>query len=153
KASAPGSLRISIGSEKVQRHVRLRPDHPAVVRFGPDVEERAGRQLDDDTVLERDGGPSRQDQPEMLDRAAPGADGGPHIGGPLPPGLVGRSADREVPETDDLEPAVPHLADIVRFLEPLEQDAIDHRWSPDVHFNSTINTYVSLDPTFSPMCD
>src|SRR5689334_7663284 len=125
-----GSLHVVIRAEEVQRDVWLVADDPAVVRDGGDVEQLAGAELVDRTVVECDGGGAGEHQPDMLDRAARGAEAGADVRAPLPSRLVRGAADGHAAEAHDFELAVLERADLVRSLEAFEINHVAHRYSP-----------------------
>src|SRR5689334_14133294 len=97
-----GSLHVVVRTEEVQRDVRLVADDPAVVWRGGDVEQLAGAELVDGAVVERDGGGAGEHQPDVLDRAARGADARADVLAPLPSRLVRGTADGHAADVDDL---------------------------------------------------
>src|SRR4029453_7394386 len=97
-------------AEKMQRHVRLVANHPAVVRRRWNVKEASGTQLDDGPVFEGSGCSARDDEADVLDRAARRTDSRSDVDRPLPAGVVRGAADREAADPHDLEASLLHLA-------------------------------------------
>src|SRR5687768_5535417 len=96
-------VRIVLGSQEMQGDVGFVPHHPAVVRYRWDVENVARAELDHSAIAERGRGGPGEHQSDMLDLASLGADGRTNVNRPLPPWLVGRPADGESGDLDDLE--------------------------------------------------
>src|SRR5215207_2627141 len=110
------------GAEEVERDVRLVADHPAIVRLGRDVEQLAGPELDHPAVSERRRRGARQHEAHVLHGASGLPERRADVLRPAPAGLVRRSTDREPPEVNELEAPLQQLADLVRLLEPLQDD-------------------------------
>ena len=120
--------------EKMQRHIRLVPDHPTVVRDRRDVENIAGRHFDDRPVAHRGDGAARNDHAHVLDIAQRRARQRSDVFRPLPAGLVTRAPDGQPADPDDIEPALLEQASFVRILESLENHF--------QHFHFSENNYV-----------
>jgi hypothetical protein len=111
-----------VGAQEVQRHVRLVPDDPAVVRLRRYVEELSRAQLYYSAIGEGSGSPAREHQTDVLYGAADRTHTWAYMGRPTPARFVGRAADGEAAEMHELEATLDHLSDFVGRFEALEND-------------------------------
>src|SRR5580658_7595436 len=105
----------------MQGDVGLVADHPAIVTWGAgrNVEECAGAEFVDGTVVHGGGGTAGEDEADVFDVAARSADGGADVLGPAPTWLVGSAADRHATEADQFEFPFFEGADFVGGFEAL----------------------------------
>src|SRR5579859_4342165 len=85
-------FRVLLGTHEMEGHIGFISYYPAVVRRWRNVEQLTGTQLYYGAISECGCGNSRYRQPHVRDRTALLAKLGPHMFGPLPAGLVSRSA-------------------------------------------------------------
>src|SRR5262249_37770869 len=111
---------VALGPEKVQGHVNLVADDPAVVRHRRDVEELTRPELDDPAVLERRRGRALEDHPPVLHVAPCGTHIRPHVLRPPPPPLIGGATDGYAADPDNLQPALGKAAPLVGPFESFE---------------------------------
>src|SRR5271155_580393 len=85
---------VVVGPGKMQRHVRLVADYPAIVArwAGGNVEQGAGAEFVDGAVVHRGGSAAGEDQADVFDIATRGADRGANMHGPAPARFVGGAA-------------------------------------------------------------
>src|SRR5260370_31286249 len=112
----------------MQRDVRRIPHHPTVVtgRSGWNIKEHSGAEFVDRAVLHRSRGTSGEHHPNMLDVAARRAHARPDMNGPLPSGLVRRTADGHAPDANQLKFSFFEHSYFVRLLKAL-QNCLKHR--------------------------
>src|SRR5204862_3005384 len=104
-------------AKKMQRHIPLVADHPAVVRLGRNMKQRSRSELPHPAILERDRCRSLENESEMLDAAQLQANSRTDIDRPPPTRFVGRATDRHPADVHQLEAALGELAQLVRILE------------------------------------
>ena len=94
------------------------------MRDGWNVKDLTGTKLDDRAVVERGGGRPGQHEPDVFDCAAGRTDSWTDVLGPFPSRLVGRAADRQAADVDELELALDEHAGFVGCVELFESDRI-----------------------------
>jgi hypothetical protein len=114
-----GTVGVVVRTEKMQGDIRLVADHPAVVSRR-DVEDVSLVQLGNGAVVHCSRRAPRDNDADMLNRAARRAGSGADMRRPSPARLVDRAADRHAAYPNNLELALLKRANFVRLLEPLQ---------------------------------
>src|ERR1051326_5759421 len=109
----------------MQRYIRLIAHHPAVVRFGGNMEERTRSSLPHAPVSERSCRAALKHEPHMLHATTLGTNSRPDIDRPPPARFVGRATQREATDAHELKPAAGEMAYLVRCVKALEND-VEH---------------------------
>src|SRR5215831_10934049 len=109
---------VVVRAEKMQGDVGLVADHPTVVS-GCDVEDVSRAHLGDRAVVHRRGRAAGDDDADMLDRAARGANSRADMQRPSPARFVSRAADRHAAYPHNLELTFLERPNFVWLLEPL----------------------------------
>src|SRR5262249_17776498 len=116
------SSSILLGSEKVQRHVRLIADDPAVVRHRRNVKQAAAFKFNDATIIECNCCSSRENKPDMFNGTTRRADSRADVLAPFPPSLIRRTTNCHSAEVDQLEFPFLHHAHFIRRVERFQND-------------------------------
>jgi hypothetical protein len=113
---------VGFGAGEVDGDVGLVAYYPAVMTWGAggNVEQGARAEFVDAAVVHGGAGTAGQDQADVFDIAAPGADGGADVLGPLPAGLIGSAADGHGAEVDEFEYSFFEGADFVGGFEAFQ---------------------------------
>jgi|SRR6185436_15564790 len=114
--------RVILGSEEVQRHVRLIADDPAVVRHRRYVKQIACMKLNYATIIECNRRGSRENKPDMFNRTARRADTGADVLAPFPSRLICRTTNCDSAEVDQLKFPFLHHAHFIRSVERFQND-------------------------------
>src|SRR5512141_1755807 len=112
--SALAFSRVLFSAEKVQRHIRLIADDPAVVRHRRNVKQVACVKLNYATIVERNCRGPRENEPDVFNGTTRRANARADVLTPFPPGLIRRTANCDSAEMDQLEFAFLHHAHFVR---------------------------------------
>jgi hypothetical protein len=115
--------RVLFGAEKVKRNVGLIADDPAIVRDGRNVEKIAGFEFDHQTIIERDGGDSRENEANVFNRATRRADTWTDVLAPFPTGFIRRAPNRHPADVNQFELPFLHPPHFIRRLEPFQNHA------------------------------
>jgi hypothetical protein len=106
----------------MQRHVRLVPDDPAVVRNRRDVERLSRTELEHTAIVEGRRRDAAEDEPDVLDLAACFADRRADVLGPSPARLVLRTPNGDSANPDGVEPALWERSRFVWLVESFQDD-------------------------------
>ena len=121
-ASALAFGRVILGSEEVQRHVRLIANDPAVVRHRRNVKQIACVKLNYATIIERNCRGSRENKPDMFNGTTRRANTRADVLAPFPPWLIRRTTNCDSAEVDQLEFPFLHHAHFIRSVERFQND-------------------------------
>src|SRR5271156_3405232 len=123
-----GTVGVVIRAEKMEGDVGLVADHPAVVTRR-DVEDVSRAYLGDGAVVRCSSCAARDDDADMLDRAARRAGRRTDMQRPSPAWFIGRAADRHAAYPNNLELSFLKGPNFVGLLEPLQHHihVLSHR--------------------------
>ena len=114
--------RVILGSEEVQRHVRLIANDPTVVWHGRNVEQIACVKLTYSTIIERNGRGSRENEPDVFNRTTRRANTRANVLAPFPSWLIRRTTNCDSAQVDQLEFPFLHHAHFIRRVERFQND-------------------------------
>src|SRR6478735_8454350 len=121
-ASALAFSRVLLGAEKVQRHIRLIANDPAIVRHRRNVKQIACAKLNYSTIAERDCCDSRENKPDMFNGTPCRANTRADVLAPFPSWLIRRTTNCDSAEVDQLEFPFLHHAHFIRRVERFQND-------------------------------
>src|SRR6478752_5646981 len=114
--------RVILGSEEVQRHIRLIANDPAVVWHGRNVKQIACVKLNYSIIMECNCRGSRENKPDVFNRTARRANARADVLAPFPPRLIRRTTNCDSAEVDQLEFAFLHHPRLIRRIERFQND-------------------------------
>src|SRR5215469_11325018 len=117
KAVSTASGPVLFGANKVQRHVRLIANDPAIVRHRRNVKQLAGFQFNYATIIECNCRGSRENKPDMFNGTTRCANAWSDVLAPFPPGLICRTTNCDSAEVDQLEFPLLHHAYFIWCVE------------------------------------
>src|SRR6476620_9687576 len=120
--SALAFSRVLFSAEKVQRHIRLIANDPAVVRHRRNVKQVACVKLNYATIVERNCRGPRENKPDMFNGTTRRANTRTNVLAPFPPGLIRRPTNCDSAEVNQLEFSFLHHAHFIRRVERFQND-------------------------------
>jgi hypothetical protein len=132
-----------ISAQKVQRHIGLVADYPAIVRFGRDIEQHSLLQLDHSAIVERGSRYAGHDKSDVLDMTAGRAYAWSNVQRPLPSRLIRCTSDRYASEMHEFKLPHLHLAKFVGVFEAFEDDVVIHGLSLNIANQTNVHSLPS----------
>src|SRR6478672_7495462 len=120
--SALAFSRVLFSAEKMQRHIRLIANDPAVVRHRRNVKQISRVKLNYSTIMERNCRGSRENEPDMFNGTTRRAHTRTDVLAPFPSWLIRRTTNCDSAEMDPLKFPFLHHTHFIRRVERFQND-------------------------------